>query len=796
MLEIILKRSYIKLSIIVLFSLIIDNLFISGINNPPAWDQGYHLSNTFKMYNILSDISLNYINKFDDLLNVTDSYRGPLTYFVSALFLKIFNNTYHFAYLSNQIFNIICIFSIFNLAKIIKNESTGVWASLIFTFSSFIIYQRSDFLIDLSLTSVSSLSLLFLTKWYFNENKNNFYSLLSGFSLGLVFLIKPTGIIIFLFSFITLLIKKTKKNQKTLENIISLFIFLTSFILIIFPWFSRHWLTIISSTVNAWNWGINYQEGLDINSVKGWLFYFYSLPKIFGIINFSIFSIIFIFEKILKRNFLIFNFKTLKKEDIWFLIFLLNTYLVLGSMSTKDIRFILPLYPIFCIYLSKFINSKSYKIFKEINKKLILIITIIISLVVSENRSVLKYSNRNFLYEWPHREIIEFIKNKNPNLTTTLAVLPDTKEINTFNLEAEASKQGEFISVRQIISNKNTYKEDLKYFDWFLLKTEDQGVMTNESKDLLNNYLLKNKSFITENKWILPDKSELMLLRRKKINTTLSRKDCDKGLSTINLKQINGGLNISFFSKGENIKSSNLLIDLKEKNFKYYINISLANGFIHNSFDEKSCYILSQDIPINFPKDTPNNLTTDVRLLNKNGQLENLNFINKQLTLNDELFNAKYIQKTNLIEKVENLGIYLKQGKFKDLFDLVGIINQSDAKQSYLKSAERIFIQRYKENKNLNDLYSLLITQILQRKISDAEKNINLILKIDSQNGNSFITKSIIEVYLLDKKNARISLKKSNKLEKSDESIEIYHILDGLISLLEMNFINAYKTFT
>ena len=46
---------------------------------------------------------------------------------------------------------------------------------------------------------------------------------------------------------------------------------------------------------------------------------------------------------------------------------------------------------------------------------------------------------------------------------------------------------------------------------------------------------------------------------RKKINTTLSRKDCDKGLSTINLKQINGGLNISFFSKGENIKSSNLL---------------------------------------------------------------------------------------------------------------------------------------------------------------------------------------------------------------------------------------------
>ena len=94
-----------KIISIIFLSLIIDNLYILKINNPPAWDQGYHLSNVFKMYNILEDKGINITEKFNQILNVTDSYRGPLTYFLSALFLKIFDKSYQFAYLSNQIFN-------------------------------------------------------------------------------------------------------------------------------------------------------------------------------------------------------------------------------------------------------------------------------------------------------------------------------------------------------------------------------------------------------------------------------------------------------------------------------------------------------------------------------------------------------------------------------------------------------------------------------------------------------------------------------------------------------------------
>ena len=150
----------------------------------------------------------------------------------------------------------------------------------------------------------------------------------------------------------------------------------------------------------------------------------------------------------------------------------------------------------------------------------------------------------------------------------------------------------------------------------------------------------------------------------------------------------------------------------------------------------------------------------------------------------------------NKISKVELLGDYLRKGEFKRLFDLVGIINQSDPKQIYLKDAELIYSQRYLENNNLKDLYNILICQILQRKVSSSEKTINLILESDYSNGNAQLANAIINIYLLDKKDARISLDNAKIYEKSEESDEIIKAVESLTYLLELNFLDAYKLLT
>ena len=405
----IIKNDYAKILLIITLSTLVDYFYISQINNPPAWDQGYHLSNVFKMYNILGDQFINIPEKFDQLLSVTDSYRGPLTYFLSALFLKLVDNTYEFAYLSNQIFSIICIISIFHLGKLLKNKSTGIWAALIFTFSSLIISQRTDYLIDLSLTSFSLLGFLFFTKWYLSKKKLCLYSSLAGAVLGLIFLTRPTGVVVFFLSFLLIVFKTIKSKNNFGYSLREFIFFFTAFIIVIFPWFSRNWLTIITSTINAWNWGVNYQEGLEFYSIESWFYYLKKLPLMFGAINFSIFSIIFLMERMFQKNILTFKIRFLEKIDLWFLIYITNCYLIISFMSTKDIRFFMPIFPIFCIYLARFLDSKDYIFFSSKIKKLIMIISIICSLLFSKNELYSKNLNNYSSYKWPHNDILNEI---------------------------------------------------------------------------------------------------------------------------------------------------------------------------------------------------------------------------------------------------------------------------------------------------------------------------------------------------------------------------------------------------
>ena len=513
----------------------------------------------------------------------------------------------------------------------------------------------------------------------------------------------------------------------------------------------------------------------------------------FGPINFSICSIIFLIENISQKKVINFKIKSLTKIDLWFLIYIFNCYLIVSLMSTKDIRFIMPIFPILCIYLARFLDSKDYKYFSSKVKKLILIISFGCTLLFSKSELYSKNLNNNSSYKWPHAEIINEIKKENKNLMSTLAILPDTKDINTFNLEAEASRQGEHVAVRQVISNKKTYKDDLEFFDWFLIKSGYQGVMSNEAKNLLNQYLLKNPSFVIQKEWFLPDKSKVSLLRRESLNTYLIKKDCKYNLSNLDIKKIPDGIKLKLIGKGKLIKSSSFLIDFFNKDYKKSINISLANNSFHRKFDEESCYLLKQEIAINIPKINSKVLNIKARLLDKKGKINNLTLVNNQLNLEDKLEYGNSIKMANKISKVELLGNYLREGEFEKLFNLVGVINQSDPKQIYLKDSEKIYLQRYRDNKNTKYLYNVLICQILQRKVDNAEKTIDQILDSDYSNGNAQLAKSIINIYLLDKKDARVFLNNAKILDKSEDSNEIINIVEGLTNLLELNFINAYR---
>ncbi len=789
------KNDYTKIFFLFIFSILLDNLFFLNLSEPPAWDQGYHLSNLFKIHNFIIDKDLDFFSKFNNVINVSDNYRGPLTYLLSAFVLKLFGNTYKIAYLSNHLFNLISLISIYQLGKFLKSREIGIWASIFFSFSPLIINERTNYLIDLALTSFSILCFLVLVKWNQHKKEFSFYSLFYGFLLGLIFLTKPTGIIFFIVPSILFFANKFRKNNNKRYLILELILLILIFLIIIFPWFSRHWITITSSTLNAWKWGVNYQEGLDFNTIGGWIFYFKKLPNAFGSINFFIIILIFIIDKIEKIKSKNYS-NNFKKNRFLFIIFSFNYYLISSLMSSKDIRFILPLYPIICIYFSLIFNSINIKKFNLNIKKYLMIFSLTICIFIPlSNFQNISYRNKDFLKKWPHADIIKNIEYQNPGILSVLAVIPDTKELNTFNLEAEAAREGQNVIIRQVVSNIKTFKDDLKYFDWFLIKSKNQGVMSSESKILLQEYLTNSNSFSIQKDWLLPDGSKAYLYRRKIVNSSIQKTDCSLDFPNTSIKQISNGLNIKFSGKGENYLSSYFLLDLDSDLSSIRENISLGQGLLSKNLKFNKCYEISQNIPVQFNlKNQNQKFSINLRQIDKNGNIKPVILKNNYLEIDSSNLNNNEVLLANRVKEVEKLGNYLQKGEYESLFNLVGVLNQSDPKQIYLSDSEVLYKERYKESENIENLYNILISQILQRKINNAKDTIQKITKIDLKNGNAFLAQAIIDIYLLKPSSSLNSIKIAKSLNMSIESKEILKITEGIANLLNMNFKKGFDT--
>ena len=136
----------------------------------------------------------------------------------------------------------------------------------------------------------------------------------------------------------------------------------------------------------------------------------------------------------------------------------LNILFICTLMSTKDMRFILPIYPYLCLLSSLFINSLTNKYWIKLYKLFLIFLLIINIYFHIGSKSIAE----NKIQNYPHKAIVNSIGNYSPMLNSVVAVIPDTKELNTFNLESEASLQNNGVYFRQIISDEGNYKEELE----------------------------------------------------------------------------------------------------------------------------------------------------------------------------------------------------------------------------------------------------------------------------------------------------------------------------------------------
>ena len=177
-----------------------------------------------------------------------------------------------------------------------------------------------------------------------------------------------------------------------------------------------------------------------------------------------------------------------------------------------------------------------------------------------------------------------------------------------------------------------------------------------------------------------------------------------------------------------------------------------------------------------------------------NGQNNKIEMIKNVKNKSSAKETKDFSLRTNKIDEVNLMGNYLKNGEFDNLFNLVGLINQSDPEQKYLNDAEIIFKNRLSlKSTNLNDLYALAISQILQRKANPARQTLNKIITEENgiENENTYLAKSIVEIYSFDFNNANKSIAKSILLN-SDKEVGI--TLNKIYSITKyLKFINIFN---
>ena len=783
------NKTNLLLFLIIISSFLIDKIYLLNISYLPAWDQGYHLTNLFKTYNILENFSINNQEWWQSFWSISETYRGPLTYIFSSIFLKFFGKTYESSILSNNIFSIITILCIFNLCRDLGYKKAGLWGAFIFAFNPYIFDQRVDYLIDISQICFLNLNFYILFK-FLKSNGSYILSLILGISLGFIFLTKPTGILFLVFPYIYsfyLLIKRSNFNN------FYIVVFLSTFITIIWPWLSTNWLTIITSIANSWQWGIKYQDGLEANTLEGILFYPKTILKLVGPLLFGSFfgiSCLKILDKLKKFSLTKIIQNSLSINNIFLLSFPINVLIICTLMSTKDFRFILPIFPSLCIFSGLLItNLKNYSWdkFYKIFIFLIILLKLILNLSLQKN-IVFKFDNTS-KPNWPHKEIIEQVSNLSPYSKSVIAILPDTKELNTFNLSSEANMQNSNTYVRQIISNEKSYKDDLDRFNWFLLKDGEQGIMSNDSKLALSDLIKESNKFKNFKSWELPDGSKATLYKRKVMNESISI--INKNLIPLNLDLIFSSNGITANLKGSNemLNNSNLLINARNNEKNYEINISFPK--IINLLNKNIEIIKNVNFEDEFNFDKSLEFDS-ILITNKNKKIP--------VKINKVIFNQKVNKDTNgqfqinKIKELEKMAEYLRLGEFDKLFTLVEVVNQSDPDQEYLKNAEKIFKYRYQLNKNnYYYLYRIAISQILQRKSIEAAITLKEIMKYEKNNSNLYLAKSIVDIYNFNPRKADKNIQMASKLnndEKLISTINSIKMISNFLNLKIRNLIN------
>ena len=838
------RKSYSALPILGLIWLVgalCDRLWVALDRSVPAWDQTNHLTGSLNYLNALQHAQWFSGQWWQRFWTLTSKY-PPLTYIATAPFQQLFGTGPDRALLVNLLFSAILVVAVYGIGKHLFNKQVGLWAAAICLLLPRLYFFRLNYLLDYPLTALVIASFYCLTVWRDAKTRSEGWrwALGFGFCFGLAIMTKQT--VLFFLSVPLLWLFRIHLWQRNWGRLAQLIGGLVLSVLIFGIWYRTNWIFILSAEQNAIVVPAMIEGDPPLNTLAAWTYYWNDLPRA---VSWPL-LVVPLVGLVLYCCRLLIGVKSENRQDTlrrvdgspstaskfrWLALFLIASYLICSAIVNKDLRYTMPYLPILSVVLGYGLTLWPKRLWlvpwATIGLAFLLMCLNLFPIggipgtFLTQTLSPKAQNYPHLGLQWPHAQVIEEIIRTEPQLQSTVGVLPRIAQLNNHNFNYYGALRNFQVYGREVGIRKKFLAQDARSLSWFLTKTGNQGAYK-EAQVLMVQTVEQSPDFQVEKNWNLPDGSILKLYHRTQ--PPIQVKPIPQALTQVTLdrvtvpqqapvgvpvpvtyewsgpwEQLRSGIILLTWNAGEiggNSTNNSKLSTPK----RWLHDHAIASGKLHSgrlSADQiQGSFKVIEQMAMLPPSDIQSgNYTLQATYLNRETG-ENYPISVPPVTLNIAPNSpATPAPELDLVTQLRTLAASLPQGRsaLDPIFDEIGRINQYDPVQDYTVQAQRALEYRLQqEPQNREWAYALAFSSVLRRDAEGAIRALKQVVQLDSQNPYAHAYLAFIYLYQWRGNEAQDALKPALALNPNIPEVKA---LSGAAALLQGNIFKAWDLF-
>jgi|GEM_PF-2027402 hypothetical protein len=438
------KISAVFLSLLIIFIISSNVIWLRSDNTPQRWDESIHLSAASGFASVVREHPLRI---FVDFLE-RESYYPPLVPFVGAVFGLFGMEADNYTFSISIYIALLIIFTFLYTRSRFGNMAAFAASTLIMAYP--IIYHESHyFMFDIPLTSFFMMSMYLMLKT--DKLQNRLYTALLGLSCGLGMLIKWTFFIYAAAPLVFLIVESYKAGSDTKKAGKNITAAVIIFAVTALPWYLYNGFSIV---LNIFKYA--FERGMTENlpaifTWDGLTYYFHMLP---GLMTWTFLSLFIAGACLIAAS------KENRKELVFFLV----PFAVFMLLHNKKDRYIMPVLPLAAV-ISAYIIYSINRIRLRTAAACVMVAAALLNFTFAVNNMPFNWplSARPSAGDW---HIKDFLSRVKPG--STLAVVPDAGYMNNVGYSFYAGSFYKDIKISGIFNFP-------MFTDYFLVKTGDIG---------------------------------------------------------------------------------------------------------------------------------------------------------------------------------------------------------------------------------------------------------------------------------------------------------------------------------